>query len=188
MELFKLTVIRNIIIKLLSVLAIFILVNDKTDLWIYAIIMAASMFISQVILWKFLPKYVSLKMVSIKSCVLHLRPILVLFTAVIAANIYRMFDKVMLGWYGHMNNLGCYDYADKIIRIPLSLITAMGTVMLSKMSNLFARKDTEQAEKMLELSALFVLLMSFAMAFGIAGIAPEFVIVFWGTVMRKALR
>ena len=147
MELFKLTVIRNIIIKLLSVLAIFILVNDKTDLWIYAIIMAASMFISQVILWKFLPKYVSLKMVSIKSCVLHLRPILVLFTAVIAANIYRMFDKVMLGWYGHMNNLGCYDYADKIIRIPLSLITAMGTVMLSKMSNLFARKDTEQAEK-----------------------------------------
>ncbi len=187
MELFKLTVIRNIIIKLLSVLAIFIFVNDKTDFWIYAIIMAASVFISQVILWKFLPKYVTLKRVSIKSCVLHLRPILILFTAVIAANIYRMFDKVMLGWYGHMNNLGCYDYADKIIRIPLSLITAMGTVMLSKMSNLFARKDTEQAEKMLELSALFVLLMSFAMAFGIAGIAPEFVIVFLGDGYEESI-
>ena len=180
MEQFKITVTRNVIIKLMSVAAIFIFVKSKNDLWIYTIIMSAGTLASQVILWRFLPKYVSFKSISMKACMVHIRPVLTLFIAVIAANIYRMFDKVMLGWFEQMEELGCYDYADKIIRIPLSLITALGTVMLPKMSNLFAHKDTEKAEKMLELSAMFVLFMSFAMAFGIAGIAPEFAVIFLG--------
>lgn len=179
-EQFKTTVTRNIIIKLLSVMGIFLFVKDRTDLCVYAVIMSVSMLVSQLILWKFLPKYVSFKKVSLKSCISHMQPLLVLFVAVIAANIYRMFDKVMLGWFKQMNDLGCYDYADKIIRIPLSLITALGTVMLPKMSNLFSHKDTKQAERILDLSALFVLFMSFAMSFGLAAIAPEFVVIYLG--------
>ena len=179
-EQFKITVIRNVIIKLLSVAGIFLFVKEGADLPIYTAIMSLSSLISQMILWRFLPRYVSFEKVSIRACISHLRPILIIFIAVIAANIYRMFDKVMLGWFDKMNDLGCYDYADKIIRIPLSLITALGTVMLPKMSNLFANKDNEQAKKILDLSALFVLLMSFAMMFGLAGIAPEFVIIYLG--------
>ena len=52
--------------------------------------------------------------------------------------------------------------------------------MLSKMSNLAAKKDTAQAQKMLDASALFAIFLSFAMAFGIAGTAPEFAIIFLG--------
>lgn len=186
-EQFKTTVIRNIVIKLLSVAGIFLFVKDRSDLWVYTVIMSLSMLASQIILWRFLPKYVSFKKVSLKSCISHMRPLLILFIAVIATNIYRMFDKVMLGWFHQMDDLGCYDYADKIIRIPLSLITALGTVMLPKMSNLFAHNNTKQAEKILELSALFVFLMSFAMAFGIAGIAPEFIIIYLGKEYRNSI-
>ncbi len=187
-EKFKITVTRNIIIKLLSVVGIFIFVNDRSDLRIYALIMSLSMFISQLILWYYIPQYVSFKKVSFKGCISHIQPLFILFIAVIAANIYRMIDKVMLGWFDQMNDLGCYDYADKIIRIPLSLITALGTVMLPKMSNLFSTKSLNQVEKILDISALFVLFMSFAMAFGIAGIAPEFVIIYLGNEYQNSIR
>lgn len=180
MEKFKLTVTRNIIIKLISVAAMFLFVHNKSDLWIYTLIMAVSVLVSQLVLWKFLFKYVSFTKVTFQEIFSHLKPILLLFVAVIAAHIYRMVDKVMLGWFDQMVDLGCYEYADKIIRIPLGLITALGNVMLSKMSNLAAKKDTAQAQKMLDASALFVIFLSFAMAFGIAGTAPEFAIIFLG--------
>lgn len=179
-EKFKLTVTRNIIIKLISVAMLFLLVRDRNDLWVYTLIMALSTFVSQLVLWRYLFKYVSFCKIELRGIFSHLKPLLILFVAVIAAHIYRMIDKVMLGWFGQMADLGCYEYADKIIRIPLGLITALGNVMLSKMSNLAAHKDIAESERILAGSALFVIFLSVAMAFGIAGIAPEFAVIFLG--------
>ncbi len=186
-EKFKLTVTRNIVIKILTVGFIFFFVHNKTDLWKYCAIMAGSYLINSIILWRFLPRYVRFKKVSIKSCLKHLKPLLTLFVAVIASHIYRMIDKTMLGWSGKMSDLGCYEYADRIIRIPLSLITALGTVMLSRMSNLYARKETKQAEKIIDSSAVFVIFMSFALSFGLAAIAPEFVVIFLGEEYTESI-
>lgn len=179
-EKFKLTVTRSIIIKVASAIAMFLFVRTSADLWVYTLIMSISAFGSQIILWKYLFQYVSIRKVILRESFFHLKPLLVLFAAVIAAHIYRMIDKVMLGWFHQMAELGQYEYADKIIRIPLGLITALGNVMLSRMSSLIAKNDTLQAGKMLDASGLFVIFLSFALAFGIAGIAPEFAIVFLG--------
>ena len=53
-------------------------------------------------------------------------------------------------------------------------------VMLSRMSSIFAKEDNEAAKKILDVSACLVLLLSFGMGFGIAAIAPEFVVWFLG--------
>ena len=53
MEKFKLTVTRNIIIKILSVCSIFVFVKEPNDLWKYALIMVGATFISQLTLWPF---------------------------------------------------------------------------------------------------------------------------------------
>lgn len=179
-EKFKITVTRNIIIKILTVILIFALVRNGADLWKYCMIMSGSYLVNAFILWKFLPNYVDWKILSKKECLKHIKPLLLLFVAVVAAHVYRMIDKVMLGWFNEMADLGCYEYADKIIRIPLSLITALGTVMLSRMSNLYANKDTDKASKIMDSSSLFVVFMSFALAFGLAAISPEFLIIFLG--------
>ena len=179
-EKFKITVTRNIIIKIVTVVCIFLFVHDGTDLWKYCAIMSGSCLLSSLAIWTFLPKYVDVKAVKYKDCIQHIKPLLALFVAVVAAHVYRMIDKAMLGWFNQYSGLGCYEYADRIIRIPLSLITALGTVMLSRMSNLFANKKKAQAERILDSSALFVIFMSFALSFGLAAIAPEFVIIFLG--------
>jgi len=185
-EQYKITVTRNFLIKLITVLSIFCFVKTKDDLWLYCFIMAIGTFVSQLILWYFIPRHVSFKKIEIKAVIKHIKPLIVLFIAVIAAHIYRMIDKLMLGEFGLMTDLGCYEYADKFVRIPLSIITALGTVMVSRMSNLFAKDDSKQINKILSNSALFVIFMSCALAFGLAGIAPEFVFVFLGSEYEES--
>ena len=179
-EKFRLTVTRNTVIKLLTVAAMFIFVRSRDDLWIYTFILSLSMLLSQIAVWPSLRKYVRFVRVPPGSLKKHLKPLLLLFAAVIAANLNRMIDKAMLGWFGRITDLGCYDYADRIVRIPLSFIAAIGTVMLSKMSNLTARGDNDGTRKILDVSACLVLMVSFGMGFGIAAVAPEMTVWFLG--------
>lgn len=186
-EKFKLTVTRNTVIKILTVIATFLFVNSREDLEIYTFILSFSMFLSQLAIWPMLRKYVKFTKVEFSDLKKHWKPLFVLFVAVIAANLNRMIDKAMLGWFDKMSDLGCYDYADRIIRIPLSLIAALGTVMLSKMSNLFARGERKESDEILDVSACLVLILSVGMGFGIAAIAPEFVILFLGEEYEETI-
>jgi O-antigen/teichoic acid export membrane protein len=179
-ENFQVTVVRNTVIKLLTVVAIFALVRTRNDLGKYVGITSVGVFMSQLALWFYLPSQVHFSKVSWQACLKHLKPLLLLFSAVVAAHVYRAIDKLMLGWFGRIGDLGCYEYADKLIRMPLSVITALDMVMLSRMSHLVSKSDSARTEKLLDLSSLGILVLSFAMAFGLAGIAPEFVVLFLG--------
>lgn len=179
-ELFKLTITRNTVIKILTVLATFLFVKNRDDLEIYTFILSFSMLLSQLAIWPMMGKFVKFRKVRIADLGKHWKPLSILFFAVISANLNRMIDKAMLGWFGMINDLGCYDYADRIIRMPLSLVSAFGTIMLSKMSNLFARDDHTGTRKILDISASLVLMLTIGMGFGIAAIAPEFIPLFLG--------
>ena len=69
----------------------------------------------------------------------------------------------------------------RIITVPMGLITALGTVMLPRMSSPFASGDKGKARGYIRLSMEFVCFMGFALMFGIAGVAKEFSPVFFGT-------
>lgn len=179
-ENFQVTVVRNTAIKVLTLVAVFALVRTRNDLGKYVGITSVGVFASQLVLWFYLPSQVRFAKVSWQACLKHLKPLLLLFSAVIAAHVYRAIDKLMLGWFGRIGDLGCYEYADKLIRMPLSVITAIDMVMLSRMSHLVSKNDSVRTEKLLDFSSLGILFLSFAMAFGLAGIAPEFILVFLG--------
>lgn len=174
LEEFRLTVTRNFIIKLLTLASIFVFVKEESDLWKYTVILGLGTLISNAILWVFRKRYVSFVRVSWQEVFRHLKPLLVLFLAVVATSIYRMIDKVMLGWYSDMSSLASYEYADKMIKLVITLITALGTVMLPRMSALYAKGKDEQAAKYMNSTSQFMFVMAFALAFGLAGIADEF--------------
>lgn len=179
-EEFKLTVTRNVIVKFVTVASIFIFVRTVDDLWKYVLIMSLGTFISQSVVWVFLPRFVSFRKVRFKAALKHLKPLMVLFVAVIATTLYRLIDKTMIGWMCNMEALGCYEYADRLIRMPVTLITALGTVMLPRMSSLYAANEDVKAKEYINTTSQFVFFLSFAMAFGMAAIANEFVSAFLG--------
>ena len=92
MEKFKITISRNVIIKILSLCLIFVFVRNECDLWKYTIIMALSTLVSQLYLFIYLKKYISIKKVSLKDAFSHLKKCIVLFIPVIAYSIYRVMD------------------------------------------------------------------------------------------------
>ena len=179
-EQFKLTVIRNAIIKLFSVLSIFIFVKNSSDLYLYSLILSLGTLIGQFVLWKYLKRYISFVKVSKKEILKQVKPILTLFIPVIAISIYKIMDKIMLGSMNSMIQVGYYENSEKIINIPLGVITALGTVMLPKMSNLYATGNEEQGNKYIGLSLEFVMFISFGAMFGLIGVSPVFIPIFLG--------
>ncbi len=187
LEKFKITVTRNFIIKITSVLLVFLLVRTADDLWIYTLIMAGSAFFSQLILWCFVFKYIEICKVPFYKIIEHFKSIASLFIAVAATSVYLMIDKVMLGWNKDMAILGSYEYADKILRIVVSLITALGTVMLPRMTSLYSRYEKEKAKFYLQMSSKFLFIMTCALGFGLAGIAKVFIPLFLGDEYVSAI-
>ena len=84
MEQFKITVTRNIVIKLLSMLAIFLFVKKQEDLWIYTTIMAGSILLSNLILLPYLRRFVKFVKPTWKEIGRHVKPNLILFVPVVA--------------------------------------------------------------------------------------------------------
>jgi O-antigen/teichoic acid export membrane protein len=179
-EQFKLTVMRNTVIKLLSVGLVFLFVKSAEDLWMYTLIYAGGMMISNLVLWPFLRQFVYFKKPEIRIIKTHIIPNFILFIPILALSLYKIMDKIMLGRMSGMIQVGFYDNSEKIINIPMGIIMALGIVMLPKMSNLAANKNIEKSCKYLEYSLHFIAFLAPALTFGIAGIAPEFALIFYG--------
>ena len=180
MEKFKLTVTRNIIIKILSVCSIFVFVKEPNDLWKYALIMVGATFISQLTLWPFLKKEIFFVRPRWKDIKKHIKPNLILFIPVIAVSIYKIMDKIMIGMMSTIENVGYYENAEKIINIPLSFITALGTVMLPRMSNLVTKGKKEEINRYINKSMEFVMFMSIPLALGMIAVGATFAPIFFG--------
>lgn len=186
LEKFKITVTRNVVIKILSVCSIFIFVRTTNDLWKYTLIMTLGTLISQILLWLFIRKFnIKFKFPKLKELVKHIKPNLVLFIPAIAVSIYTVMDKIMLGNLSDMTQVGFYENAEKIKNIPMGAINALGTVMLPQMSNLVAKGEKEKSKEYMNNSMKFAMFMAVALTFGISGIANQFAPIFFGEEFKE---
>ncbi len=187
LEEFKITVIRNICIKILSIILIIVFIKSKNDIYLYTIIMTASMLISNLILWPYLKGRVSFYSPTWNEVKKHIKPNLILFIPVIAISIYKVMDKIMLGNFSSYQEVGLYEYAEKIIAIPISCVNALGAVMLPRMSNLVEKNLEEKEATIIENSILLVMILSSSMSFGLISIANIFVPFFYGEGYEKCI-
>ena len=185
LEEFKKTITRNIIIKVGNVVLIFLLVKTTSDLWKYTLIMAGMTCLSQLILWGFLRRKICFVKITFNDIKQHIKPNLILFIPVIAISLYKIMDKIMLGSLTNVTEVGYYENAEKIINIPMTLITALGTVMLPRMSNIVAKGEIEKINSYISKSIIFVMFMSFAMCLGLIGVGYNFAPFYFGSSFQK---
>lgn len=180
-EEFKLIVIRNFIIKVITVVLIFLLIKSSNDIWVYTVIISISTFINQSMLWFYLRKRIFFILINIGEVKKHIKPIIVLFVPVVAVSLYTIMDKIMLGILSNIEQIGYFDSAQKIMVIPTGLITALGVVMLPKMSNIFSKGQTDKVNSYISISLRLSMFLSFALASGLAGISETFTPIFFGS-------
>ncbi len=186
LEDFKKTVTRNSIVKIANVILIFLLVKNTNDVWKYTIIMSGMTCISQLILWGFARKKIKFEKVKICEIKKHLKPVFILFIPVIAVSLYKMMDKIMLGSISGMTEVGLYENAEKITNIPLAIITALGTVMLPRISNIIAKGENEKVKKYISKSMKFIAFSSLVTSAGLIAIGQKFSLLFLGDEFEKA--
>lgn len=179
-EQFRVTVMRNIAIRLINLACIFLFVKSRGDLWLYTLIMTLGMVFSQGYLWMYVKRLVDWRRPKLRDLGMHMIPELILFVPIIAVSLYTMMDKVMLGAMSTMRQVGIYEGAYRILSIPTGVITALGTVMLPRMSNLAAKGKVKESERYIYNSMQFAMFLASGMMFGIAGIAEDFVPLFLG--------
>lgn len=181
LEQFAVTVTRNAIIKIATVVAIFIFVRSREDLWIYALIMSCGMLFSQIYLWLRIRKYADFCKPSWSQVKSNIKPVLMLFIPAIAYSIYKLLDKVMLGAMSSISQVGLFDNAEKIINIPSSLITAFGTVMMPRITVLLGTGDEHRISYLNKISVRYFTLLVVGAAFGLAGICNVLAPVYFGS-------
>lgn len=181
LEEFKKTVTRNIIIKLISVLCIFIFIKNQNDLYLYFLIYVFSTLIGNGSLWLYLPKFLGKVELKELNIFRHLKPTISLFIPQIAIQIYTLLDRTMVGAIiSDKSEVGYYDQGQKIVKMLLAVITSMGTVMLPRIANTFATGDRNMVKNYMNKSFNLVFALAFPLIFGIIAVSKAFVPVFFG--------
>ena len=183
----KITVTRNIIIKILSLVCILLFVKDKNDLIIYTLILSCNSLISQLLLFPFLKREIKWIKLRWNDIFKHIKPCIILFVPVIAISIYKVMDKIMIEKLANVKEVGYYEQAEKIIGIPLGIITALGTVMLPKISNLLQKNEIKIIREYIKKSVSFMFFLAFPLCMGIIAVSRNAVIVLLGEEFIKSI-
>ena len=181
-ENFKVTVIRNTLIRVVGIVLVFLLVKKPEDVSIYTLCVTIPTLIGNISLWLNMRKYLIYPSFEVVKKIPHrIRPIAILFLPQIAVEVYTVLDKTMIGIFGSsIEQVGYYTNAQKIVRIVLMIVTSLGTVMLPAMSASFAHGKREEIMNKLKIAFRFVFLLAFALMFGLMSIAQKFVPIFFG--------
>ncbi len=185
-EEFKITSVRDIFTKVITAICIFIFVKGEMDVWKYSLIYSSGFFISQAISLPILFRKVKFIKPSFAGVRSHIKPNLILFLPTIAVSIYKTMDKIMLGAMSNKAELGYYHSSEKIIMVPLAFITALGTVMLPRMSNMLSNDiDEKRIRNVFDKSITFAMFLSTSLCMGIMSVSREFVTVYFGEGFEK---
>ena len=188
LEEFKKTVTRNIIVKIISIICIFTFVKTSSDLKNYFWIYILSTLVGNVSLWLYLPKYI--KKVNIKdiNILKHLKYTITLFIPQIAIQIYTVLDKVMIGAIiTDKSEVGFYEQSQKIVKMLLTIITSLGTVMLPRIANTYINGNKEKIQEYMKKAFNFVFFIAFPIIFGIIAVSNNFVPIFFGQEYGKVV-
>lgn len=179
-EEFRSSMLRNIIVRIVSLILILSLIKDKQDLLLYILVQTGTVLAGNICLWCKMPRYILKPIKERLDLKKYFIPVIVMFLPQIIDSVYTMLDKLMLGQISTIVQVGYYGQADRIVSILVSLVNAVPLVYGPKVANFFAQKNFRDIPGIISTSFKFTFLISFPIAFGVAGIAYGMVPWFFG--------
>lgn len=186
MEDFRRIAIRNTAIRLIGLALIFILVRQPGDFVKYALITVLTELAGQGVYWIQIRSLVQKPERGKLSLGRHLPPAGKLFIPQLAIQVYVVLDKTMLGLLSNLAEVALYAQPQKIIKALLMLVTTLGTVMLPRMSHLYANKREGEFRDYARKSLLFTLYGTFLFSALTFAISPAFIPLFLGKAFSKS--
>lgn len=177
---FKVTVLKNSFVKIVSMIAIFVFIKNPSDVLLYIVVLALSTLLGNLTLWPNIVRDLPKVDVKVLNPWKHFLPMFSLFIPQIATQIYVQLNKTMLGAMVNEAASGYYQYSDNLVKLILALVTATGTVMLPHVANAVAKGNMHKVNDMLYKSFNFVSAVAYPMMFGLAGISLTLATKYYG--------
>ena len=171
MENFRVTVVRNSCVKILSVVLILLFVREESDLWIYTLIVCGTTLAGNLTMW---PSR-------------HLRGSMELFIPMIGIQVYTVLDQTMLGMMTDTTQVGYYSQAQKIVKLVSTVLYALTAVLMPRMSAVLAEGDRKLADRYYKRTIDFSVLLILPMFAGTILIADYLIPVFLGEGYEESI-
>lgn len=152
---------RSLLIKICSLVLLFLLVKERNDYIWYALINLFGIAGNNLLNCINLRKYrIKLTLLDINVS-RHVSPILLLLSTTIAIELYTMVDTTMLTFLCPSEKVAYYSNAIKIVRLLVIFITSIGGVLLPRLSYYKSVDQLLECEKLVNrvFSFLFVLII-----------------------------
>lgn len=178
---------RFIIVRLLTLIMLFLLVKTEKDYLIYGAILVFMTSGSNLFNIYNLKNYISLKEIKTLKLKKHLKPILTIFSATLAVSIYLGLDSIMLGSIIGNKPVAYYSVANKLVRFELVLVTALGIVMMPRLSNALKNNQKESYIKYANISLRYILLVALPLMTGTFIFSKEIIYLMAGDKFEPAV-
>lgn len=185
---FKITSVKNSIVKIIGMVLIFLFVKKANDLWIYGLIVSATAFVGNLTMWMSLRQEIVWPGFRNIHIFRNLKDIISLFVPVLSIQLYTVLDKTMLGSFCNTTEVGYYSQAEKIIKLAMTVIGAFISVLTPRIAVLCRNHDMENIRKCYRKSLDFILLLALPMLVGCILVAGEFVPLFFGDGYQPVVR
>jgi O-antigen/teichoic acid export membrane protein len=155
---------RSVVFKFISMILMFIFVQQQKDYRIYAAITVLAAVGSNVLNFVRLRRFIVFKKFKNYEFKKHLKPIFILFAQNVTVSIYTNLDTVMLGFMKSDEAVGLYTAAVKVKGVLLSIVASLGNVLLPRMSYYVKKNAKEKFYQLLRLALNAELFMAFPLA------------------------
>lgn len=188
-EQYQYITIRNLLFKIASIILMFSLIHDTEDYILYGILTVFSSSGSYLLnLWnsrKILAHKLYIGQYDLKH---HLRPIFTFFALAVAVSIYTSMDTVMLGFISGNKQVAYYALSTKIKMVLASSISALGPVLLPRISYCLSCGQNEKFKDYIDKSFRFVIMSAVPVTIYFIFISPQVIDILGGVEYKPAVK
>ncbi|MCY7050964.1 flippase [Streptococcus parasanguinis] len=178
---------RSFVIKVISLFSLFVFVRNTADAVNYALISSLAIGGNNIFNLVNLKNYnirLRLKNIEIKK---HLKPIFLMLGSVIAIEIYTMLDTTMIGSMVGTAEVGYYTNSMKLVKLLITVITAIGGVLLPRLSEHHSKGEFEKLNQIVDKVFKIMLFLFLPAQIAIYLLAPIIVPILFGDSFLPAI-
>ncbi|MFU0913102.1 flippase [Kluyvera intermedia] len=156
--------IRSIIFKIIAFVLIFACVKTSDDYSIYAFIIILATVGSGIVNLFNLKQVINIKRYTNYRFKQHIKPMATFFVITLAVAFYVNISVALLGFWKGNAEVGYYNAAYRIKDVMVSIITALGAVLLPRLSYYVENGMKDEFNNVIEKSMQFIFIMSLPLA------------------------
>ena len=187
-EEFGMIALRNFIVRIISVVSIFVFVKSPNDLLNYFLINLITPFVINASMLRYINRYVTFIKPTFLNAYKRYPKVLKISLPNLAVSVYTMLDKLLLGTISGNEYLGYYDYSKRIVVMAATFVSSMTPIMMVKMSGHFKNNDLSLVRGYVAKSFKFSVFSSVLIFSLLISAVPEFIPWFYGSNFSTTIK